>query len=121
MATAFHELTVRDVEPEAGALDQVFLYNIDDLQTIVKENLSRRTTEVERAEVERRVGAGFQQHLDGVGASFDQPLVGHRRTGIHIGADELAACERRNGDRRLHVSGVDRVVPGGENSGGGLG
>ena len=41
----------RDVEAEAGALDQVFLYNIDDLQTIVKENLSRRTTEVERAEV----------------------------------------------------------------------
>jgi glutamyl-tRNA reductase len=41
----------RDVEPEAGSLDQVFLYNIDDLQTIVKENLSRRTTEVERAEV----------------------------------------------------------------------
>jgi glutamyl-tRNA reductase len=40
----------RDVEPEAGSLDQVFLYNIDDLQTIVKENLSRRTTEVQRAE-----------------------------------------------------------------------
>ena len=40
----------RDVEPEAGSLDQVFLYNIDDLQTIVKENLARRTTEVQRAE-----------------------------------------------------------------------
>jgi glutamyl-tRNA reductase len=40
----------RDVEPEAGGLDQVFLYNIDDLQTIVKENLARRTSEVQRAE-----------------------------------------------------------------------
>ncbi len=40
----------RDVEPEAGSLDQVFLYNIDDLQTIVKENLARRSTEVQRAE-----------------------------------------------------------------------
>ena len=40
----------RDVAPEVGRLDQVFLYNIDDLQTIVKENLARRTTEVERAE-----------------------------------------------------------------------
>ena len=40
----------RDVEPAAGRLDQVFLYNIDDLQTIVKENLARRTTEVARAE-----------------------------------------------------------------------
>jgi glutamyl-tRNA reductase len=40
----------RDVDPEAGSLDQVFLYNIDDLQAIVKENLQRRTTEVQRAE-----------------------------------------------------------------------
>jgi glutamyl-tRNA reductase len=40
----------RDVEPEAGAVDQVFLYNIDDLQGIVKENLARRTGELERAD-----------------------------------------------------------------------
>ena len=40
----------RDVEPAVGALEQVFLYNIDDLQTIVQENLARRTTEVQRAE-----------------------------------------------------------------------
>jgi glutamyl-tRNA reductase len=40
----------RDVDPDAGSLDQVFLYNIDDLQTIVKENLARRSTEVQRAE-----------------------------------------------------------------------
>jgi len=40
----------RDVEPSAGDLEQVFLYNIDDLQTIVSENLARRTAEVTRAE-----------------------------------------------------------------------
>jgi glutamyl-tRNA reductase len=40
----------RDVDPDAGRLDQVFLYNIDDLQTIVKENLARRSSEVQRAE-----------------------------------------------------------------------
>lgn len=39
----------RDVEPSAGNLEQVFLYNIDDLQTIVRENLSRRSSEVTRA------------------------------------------------------------------------
>ena len=39
----------RDVEPGVGDLDQVFLYNIDDLQGIVKENLSRRSSELERA------------------------------------------------------------------------
>jgi glutamyl-tRNA reductase len=40
----------RDVEASVGDLEQVFLYNIDDLQGIVKENLVRRSTELERAE-----------------------------------------------------------------------
>ncbi len=40
----------RDVEPEVGNLDQVFLYNIDDLRSIVQENLARRSAELERAE-----------------------------------------------------------------------
>jgi glutamyl-tRNA reductase len=40
----------RDVEAEAGSLGQVFLYNIDDLQTIVQENMARRAAELERAE-----------------------------------------------------------------------
>ena len=40
----------RDVEPAAGEIEQVFLYNIDDLQTAVNENLARRAGEAERAE-----------------------------------------------------------------------
>jgi glutamyl-tRNA reductase len=40
----------RDVETAAGNLAQVFLYNIDDLRTIVQENLARRGTELARAE-----------------------------------------------------------------------
>ena len=40
----------RDVEPAVGDLEQVFLYNVDDLQTIVKENLARRSGELARAE-----------------------------------------------------------------------
>ena len=40
----------RNVEPEAGDLEQVFLYNIDDLQIIVQENLSRRSSEIQKAE-----------------------------------------------------------------------
>jgi glutamyl-tRNA reductase len=39
-----------DVEPEAGEIEQVFLYNIDDLQATVRENLARRASEVTRAE-----------------------------------------------------------------------
>lgn len=40
----------RDVEAAAGEIEQVFLYNIDDLQTAVQENLARRANEVSRAE-----------------------------------------------------------------------
>jgi glutamyl-tRNA reductase len=40
----------RDVESSVGELEQVFLYNVDDLQTIVQENLSKRAAEIERAE-----------------------------------------------------------------------
>jgi glutamyl-tRNA reductase len=40
----------RDVEPEVGDIEQWFLYNVDDLQMIVQENMSRRGAEIERAE-----------------------------------------------------------------------
>ncbi len=40
----------RDVEAAAGDIEQVFLYNIDDLQGIVSENLAKRANEVARAE-----------------------------------------------------------------------
>jgi glutamyl-tRNA reductase len=40
----------RDVDPAAAEIEQVFLYNVDDLQTVVQENMSRRTSEIQRAE-----------------------------------------------------------------------
>jgi glutamyl-tRNA reductase len=40
----------RDVEPSVGQLEQVFLYNVDDLQALVHENVSRRGAEIDRAE-----------------------------------------------------------------------
>jgi len=40
----------RDVDPAAGEIEQVFLYNLDDLQATVRENLARRASEVSRAE-----------------------------------------------------------------------
>ena len=40
----------RDVEAAAGEIEQVFLYNIDDLHTTVRENMARRASEVTRAE-----------------------------------------------------------------------
>lgn len=40
----------RDVDSAVGELGEVFLYNVDDLQATVRENLARRASEVERAE-----------------------------------------------------------------------
>ncbi len=40
----------RDVEPEAGELDDVFLYTVDDLAAIVKDNLQIRREAVVQAE-----------------------------------------------------------------------
>jgi glutamyl-tRNA reductase len=40
----------RDVEPEAGEIDNVFLYNIDDLQEVVDENIKSRRQEAQKAE-----------------------------------------------------------------------
>ena len=40
----------RDIDPAAGAIEQVFLYNIDDLKSIVCDNMSRRSAQVEHAE-----------------------------------------------------------------------
>ena len=41
----------RDVDPAASRIEQVFLYNIDDLRAIVQENLARRQSQVDLAEL----------------------------------------------------------------------
>jgi glutamyl-tRNA reductase len=40
----------RDVDPAVSEFEQVFLYNVDDLQGIVQENLERRGAEIAHAE-----------------------------------------------------------------------
>jgi glutamyl-tRNA reductase len=41
----------RDIEPEAGELDDVFLYTLDDLAQVVSDNRDVRRSAVEQAEV----------------------------------------------------------------------
>jgi len=40
----------RDIEPEVGELQDIYLYNVDDLQEIVQENLCSRLAAVQQAE-----------------------------------------------------------------------
>jgi glutamyl-tRNA reductase len=48
----------RDIEPEAGELDDVFLYTVDDLGQLVSDNRDARRSAAEQAEViiETQVG-----------------------------------------------------------------
>ncbi len=56
----------RDVEPEAAALDDIFLYSLDDLAIVVKDNLNIRNDSVREAEVLIAEQAqGFLRWLDG--------------------------------------------------------
>jgi glutamyl-tRNA reductase len=56
----------RDVEPEAADLDDVFLYSVDDLSNIVKDNLQIRKESVLQAEAMIATQAdGFVRWLEG--------------------------------------------------------
>jgi glutamyl-tRNA reductase len=52
----------RDIEPEAGELDDVFLYTIDDLAEIVSANLDARRSALEQAEAIIDVQVGRFMH-----------------------------------------------------------
>jgi glutamyl-tRNA reductase len=103
----------RDVDPAAGELDQVFLYNIDDLQAIVQENLSRRAAEMTRAdgivgeEVDR-----FAAWLRSRGAI--PTLVALRQRFETIRRAELERLQHKLGslppDARARVDEVTRLI-----------
>ena len=63
----------RDIEPEVGDLDDVFLYTVDDLQEIVQDNLDARRSAVEQAEaiIETQVG----QFMHWMAAREGVPLI----------------------------------------------
>lgn len=54
----------RDVEPECGELDNLFLYDVDDLQNVVNQNIAARRIEAEKAQAIVNYEAGeFQLAL----------------------------------------------------------
>jgi glutamyl-tRNA reductase len=63
----------RDIEPEAGELDDVFLYTVDDLAQIVSDNRDARRSAVDQAEViiEMQVG----QFMRWMQARENVPLI----------------------------------------------
>jgi glutamyl-tRNA reductase len=103
----------RDVDPSVGEIEQVFLYNIDDLQNIVAENLSRRAAEVERAEsiVNEEVTKfmAWQRSRSAV-----PTIVALRQRFEAIRVSELQRLESKLGalppDARARVDDVTRLI-----------
>lgn len=93
----------RDVDPAVQELDDVYLYNIDDLQEQIARNMAGREAEAERAQelVEEEVQR-FQQWLRGLEVA---PTIGQ----LTRWAEEVVQAERqRVGGRLSHLSERDR-------------
>jgi glutamyl-tRNA reductase len=89
----------RDVEPEVAELDDVFLYSIDDLANIVKDNLQIRVEAVREAEAMIAEQArSFLRWLEGRNVV---PTI----TALHGHHDQLRAAELERA-RRLLAGGV---------------
>ncbi|MGF6547603.1 glutamyl-tRNA reductase [Paraburkholderia youngii] len=85
----------RDIEPEAGQLEDVFLYTVDDLGAIVREGNASRQAAVAQAEaiIETRV-QNFMQWLD---ARSIVPVIRH----MHTQADTLRRAEVERAQKML--------------------
>ncbi len=95
----------RDVEPEAAELDDVFLYSVDDLANIVKDNLQIRVEAVREAEA--IIAAQAESFLRWLEGRAVVPMI----TALHGHHDALRAAELERA-KRLLVKGtpVDQVL-----------
>jgi glutamyl-tRNA reductase len=103
----------RDVDPRAGEIEQVFLYNIDDLQAIVRENLEKRGGEAGRAEqiVEEEVQKFSTWHRS---REAVPTIVALRRRFEGIRQSELERLEPKlaglSPDARARVDEITRLM-----------
>ena len=95
----------RDVDPAVGQLDNVFLYNLDDLQAVVSANLERRRDEVPTAEelIAAR-SSGIWEWFAGLAAV---PVLTQMRGEM----ERCASARSRSALRQLdHLAPADRAV-----------
>jgi glutamyl-tRNA reductase len=69
----------RDIEPEVNFLENVYLYNIDDLQAIADDYLRQRHEEIVRCEaiIRDKAGALLGGANSPGAASSSRPAFGH--------------------------------------------
>jgi glutamyl-tRNA reductase len=95
----------RDVEPEAKDLDDVFLYTVDDLANIVKDNLQIRVEAVQEAEA--MIAAQAESFLRWLQGRSVVPMITALQ-GVH---DSLRLAELQRAKRLLsNGAQVDQVL-----------
>lgn len=95
----------RDVEPDVGALENVFLYNLDDLQAVVSANLERRRRELPAAE--KLIAAEADRFWSWMAGLAAVPVL----TELRARMDAVRLAELSAALRRLeHLSPSDRAV-----------
>jgi glutamyl-tRNA reductase len=95
----------RDLDPELAQFDDVYLYDIDDLQNIVEANLAERKKEAEKIEImiEAEIDE-FKSWLNMLGVV---PLITALRTkALTVQADTMESIERK----LPHLSERDKKV-----------
>jgi len=85
----------RDVDPEVGQIDNVHLYDIDDLEKVVEANLERRRREIPK------VRAIIQKEQADFMAWFRALAVLPTITGLKARAEEIRLAELQKALRRL--------------------
>jgi glutamyl-tRNA reductase len=87
----------RDIEPEVGDLDDVYLYTVDDLHEVIAENLKSRQGAAEAAEELVSVGAqDFMQRLRELAAV--DVLKAYRQQAERLRDEELSKALRQLGN-----------------------
>jgi glutamyl-tRNA reductase len=95
----------RDIEPEVKALEDVYLYTVDDLAQVVQQGQANRQAAVAQAEV--IIDAGVQSFMHWLGQRGTVPLIQQ----LNAQADEWRAAEMARA-RKLLAKGesVDAVL-----------
>jgi len=85
----------RDVDPEINRLDGIFLYDIDDLQSVAAGNISNRSIEAERAE------AILEQEIERYQRRLQSLDVVPTLVNLQTYAEEMRRAELRRAQSRL--------------------
>ena len=93
----------RDVDPAVGDLDNVFLYNIDDLQAVIAASLENRRANLPTAE--QLISGETERYWDWVAGLAAVPVV----TDLRSHMEEVRAREVNEAMKKLsHLSPADR-------------